>query len=75
MRAADALFKALEAEGVEYVFGIPGGANLPTYDALYDADITHIQARHDQGAGHAAEGYATASGRVGDALRACVRVV
>ncbi|MET0925984.1 MAG: thiamine pyrophosphate-binding protein, partial [Solirubrobacterales bacterium] len=68
MRAADALFKALEAEGVEHVFGIPGGANLPTYDALYDANITHIQARHEQGAGHAAEGYAKASGRVGVAL-------
>ena len=62
MRAADALCEALEAEGVEHVFGIPGGANLPTYDALYDADLTHIQARHEQGAGHAAEGYAKASG-------------
>ena len=69
MRAADALFEALKAEGVEHVFGIPGGANLPTYDALYDADLTHIQARHEQGAGHAAEGYAKASGRVGVALR------
>ena len=68
MRAADALFQALEAEGVEHVFGIPGGANLPTYDALYDADLTHIQARHEAGAGHAAEGYAKASGRVGVAL-------
>src|SRR5689334_1789652 len=68
MRAADALWKALEAEGVEHVFGIPGGANLPTYDALYDSDITHIHARHEQGAGHAAEGQAKASGRVGVAL-------
>src|SRR5918997_1647317 len=68
MRAADALWRALEAEGVEHVFGIPGGANLPTYDALYDSEITHIQARHEQGAGHAAEGYAKASGRVGVAL-------
>jgi acetolactate synthase-1/2/3 large subunit len=68
MRAADALFQALKAEGVEHVFGIPGGANLPTYDALHDADLTHIQARHEQGAGHAAEGYAKASGRVGVAL-------
>src|SRR5215208_3152110 len=68
MRAADALWKALEAEGVEHVFGIPGGANLPTYDALYDAGIRHVQCRHEQGAGHAAEGYAKASGRVGVAL-------
>ena len=68
MRAADALCEALKAEGVEHVFGIPGGANLPTYDALYDADLTHIQARHEQGAGHAAEGYAKASGRVGVAF-------
>jgi acetolactate synthase-1/2/3 large subunit len=68
MRAADALMHALKAEGVEHVFGIPGGANLPTYDALYDAELTHIQARHEQGAGHAAEGYAKASGRVGVAM-------
>ena len=68
MRAADALCEALKAEGVEHVFGIPGGANLPTYDALYDADLVHIQARHEQGAGHAAEGYAKASGRVGVAF-------
>jgi acetolactate synthase I/II/III large subunit len=68
MRAADALMQALKAEGVEHVFGIPGGANLPTYDALYDAELTHVQARHEQGAGHAAEGYAKASGRVGVAM-------
>src|SRR5687767_4708294 len=68
MRAADALMEALQAEGVEHVFGIPGGANLPTYDAIYDADLTHIQARHEQGAGHMAEGYAKSSGRVGVAM-------
>lgn len=68
MRAADALFKSLEAEGVEHIFGIPGGANLPTYDALVDASIRHVQARHEQAAGHAAEGYAHASGRVGVAF-------
>ena len=60
--------EALKAEGVEHVFGIPGGANLPTYDALYDADLTHVQARHEQGAGHMAEGYAKSSGRVGVAM-------
>src|SRR5436189_60451 len=68
MRAADALCEALKAEGVEHVFGIPGGGHLRTYDALYDADLLHIQSRHEQGAGHAAEGYAKASGRVGVAF-------
>src|SRR4029450_35093 len=68
MRAADALMESLKAEGVRHIFGIPGGANLPTYDALYDADITHIQVRHEQGGGHAAEGYAKPSGRVGVAM-------
>jgi acetolactate synthase-1/2/3 large subunit len=68
MRAVDAIMECLKAEGVEHVFGIPGGANLPTYDALYDAGIRHVQCRHEQGAGHAAEGYAKASGKVGVAL-------
>src|SRR5256714_1624037 len=68
MRAVDAIMECLKAERVEHAFGIPGGANLPTYDALYDAGIRHIQCRHEQGAGHAAEGYAKASGRVGVAL-------
>ena len=68
MRAVDAIMECLKAEGVEDVFGIPGGANLPTYDALYDAGIRHVQCRHEQGAGHAAEGYAKASGKVGVAL-------
>jgi acetolactate synthase-1/2/3 large subunit len=68
MRAADALCEALKAEGVRHVFGIPGGANLPIYDAIYDADFEHIQSRHEQGAGHAAEGYAKASGKVGVAF-------
>jgi acetolactate synthase I/II/III large subunit len=68
MRAADALMQSLKAEGVEHVFGIPGGANLPTYDALVDAEFRHIQVRHEQGGGHAAEGYAKASGRVGVAF-------
>src|SRR5947208_2700084 len=68
MRAVDAIMECLKAEGVEAVFGIPGGANLPTYDALYDAGIRNILCRHEQGAGHAAEGYAKASGKVGVAL-------
>jgi acetolactate synthase-1/2/3 large subunit len=60
--------EALKAEGVEVVFGLPGGANLPTYDALYDAGIRHILVRHEAGGGHAAEGYAKATGRVGVAF-------
>ncbi len=68
MRAVDAIMECLKREGVEHVFGLPGGANLPTYDALVDAGVRHIQCRHEQGAGHAAEGYAKATGRVGVAL-------
>ena len=68
MRAADALMESLKAEGVTNVFGIPGGANLPMYDAVVDADFRHVQTRHEQGAGHAAEGYARASGKVGVAF-------
>ncbi len=68
MRAADALMKSLKAEGVTNVFGIPGGANLPMYDAVVDAEFRHVQTRHEQGAGHAAEGYAKASGKVGVAF-------
>jgi acetolactate synthase-1/2/3 large subunit len=68
MRAADTLMESLKAEGVKDVFGIPGGANLPIYDAVVDADFRHVQVRHEQGGGHAAEGYAAASGRVGVAF-------
>jgi len=68
MRAVDAIIECLKAEEVDAVFGIPGGANLPTYDALYDGGIRHIHCRHEQGAGHAAEGFAKASGKVGVAL-------
>jgi acetolactate synthase I/II/III large subunit len=68
MRAVDALMECLKAEGVEVVFGLPGGANLPTYDAFYDAGINHILVRHEAGGGHAAEGYAKATGRVGVSL-------
>ena len=65
MRAVDALMECLKAEGVDVVFGLPGGSNLPTYDAFYDAGIRHILVRHEAGGGHAAEGYAKATGRVG----------
>jgi acetolactate synthase-1/2/3 large subunit len=65
MRAVDAVMECLKAEGVDVVFGYPGGANLPTYDAFVDAGIKHILVRHEAGGGHAAEGYAKASGRVG----------
>jgi acetolactate synthase-1/2/3 large subunit len=65
MRAVDAIMSCLKAEGVDVVFGYPGGANLPTYDAIYDSGIKHVLVRHEAGGGHAAEGYAKASGRVG----------
>jgi acetolactate synthase-1/2/3 large subunit len=69
MTGADAILRSLEAEGVEVVFGIPGGAILPTYDAMAKGTtIRHVLARHEQGAGHMAEGYARASGRVGVAI-------
>jgi len=65
MRAVEALVECLKAEGVDVVFGLPGGANIPTYDALHDAHIRHILVRHEAGGGHAAEGYAKATGKVG----------
>jgi acetolactate synthase-1/2/3 large subunit len=69
VNGADALLRSLEAEGVDVVFGIPGGAILPTYDALArGTTIRHVLARHEQGAGHMAEGYARATGRVGVAI-------
>ena len=66
MSGADAVLKALEQEGVEVIFGIPGGASMPIYDPLVDrSPIRHVLCRHEQGAGHAAEGYSWATGRVG----------
>src|SRR6201996_7746488 len=65
MRAVDAIMECLKAEGVEVVFGLPGGANLPTYDAFVDAGIRHVLVRHEAGGGHAAEGYAKESGKGG----------
>src|SRR3954454_1714750 len=68
MRAVDALMECLKAEGVDVVFGLPGGANIPTYDALFDAGIRHVLVRHEAGGGHAAEGYARSTGKVGVCL-------
>ncbi|WP_300401077.1 acetolactate synthase large subunit [Nocardioides sp.] len=65
MTGAQSLIKSLEAAGTETIFGIPGGAILPAYDPLMDSSIRHILVRHEQGAGHAAQGYASATGRVG----------
>ena len=62
---AQALVKALEHVGVDVMFGLPGGAILAAYDPIYDSKIRHILVRHEQGAGHAATGYAQATGRVG----------
>lgn len=65
MNGANALCRALEAEGVTHIFGYPGGAIMPVYDALLDSSLTHILCRHEQGAALAADGYARASGRLG----------
>ena len=65
MNGAQSLVNALEAAGVDVMFGIPGGAILPAYDPIFDSKIRHILVRHEQGAGHAATGYAQATGRVG----------
>jgi len=65
LSGAQALVKALEEEKVEVIFGIPGGATLPFYDALKDSNIKHVLARHEQSAAHMADGYARASGKVG----------
>ena len=69
MNGADAILRSLEAEGVDVVFGLPGGAILPLYDAFArGTTVRHVLARHEQGAGHMAEGYARASGRAGVAI-------
>jgi acetolactate synthase-1/2/3 large subunit len=65
---AQALIKSLEMEGVEVMFGLPGGCILPAYDPLLDSSIRHILVRHEQGAGHMAEGYAHVTGRPGVAM-------
>ena len=69
MLGAEAVIASLEAEGVTTVFGYPGGQAIKLYDALYDSDqITHVLARHEQGAVHMADGYARATGRAGVAI-------
>ena len=68
MTGAQSLIRSLEHAGVEVMFGIPGGAILPAYDPIYDSKIRHILVRHEQGAGHAATGYAQATGRVGTCI-------
>ena len=68
LTGAQALIKSLEMESVEVVFGLPGGCILPAYDPLLESPIRHILVRHEQGAGHMAEGYAHVTGRPGVAL-------
>ena len=66
---ARSIIRSLEELGVDVVFGLPGGQILPTYDPLYDSEkLNHILVRHEQGAGHAAEGYALSTGKVGVAI-------
>ena len=68
MHGNKALMKSLERQGVDVMFGLPGGAILPAYDPLIDSSIRHILVRHEQGAGHMAEGYAQVTGKTGVAL-------
>lgn len=68
LSGAEILLKCIEAEGVDTIFGYPGGMALPIYDALYDSGIRHILGRHEQGVAHAADGYARATGRPGVCL-------
>lgn len=68
MKGGEAIIKALKNNGVDTIFGYPGGQVIPFYDMLYDADLNHILVRHEQCAAHAAEGYAKASGKVGVCL-------
>jgi len=65
MKAIEAAVKVMESEGVEYVFGIPGAAILPFYDALRGSSIRHLTVRHEEGGTHAADGYSRATGRIG----------
>ena len=68
LTGAQALIKSLEMQGVDVMFGLPGGAILPVYDPIIDSSIRHILVRHEQGAGHMAEGYAMVTGKPGVAM-------
>src|SRR4051794_39295744 len=68
MNGGQALIKSLQMEGVDTIFGLPGGSILPVYAPIIDPPIRHILVRHEQGAGHMAEGYAHATGRPGVAM-------
>jgi len=68
MTGAQMVWECLEREGVKHVFGYPGGAILPVYDALRHSKIHHVLVRHEQGATHMADGYARATGQVGVAI-------
>ena len=68
LSGAQITMEVLVKEGVEHIFGYPGGAIMPIYDAMLDYDVHHILTRHEQGAAHAADGYARASGKVGVAM-------
>ena len=65
LTGAQLVIRSLEYMGVSTVFGLPGGAILPAYDPIYDSPVRHILARHEQGAGHMAEGYAQSTGELG----------
>jgi len=68
MKGSEVILEALKREGIDTIFGFPGGSVIPLYDAIYESDLNHILARHEQGAGHMADGYARASGKVGVCL-------
>ena len=72
MKGGEAIIKSLMDQGVETVFGYPGGVLLPLYDVLYDSDLRHILVRHEQCAAHAADGFARASGKVGVCIGTCL---
>ena len=68
MKGSEAIIRALQDEGCDVIFGYPGGVVIPFYDALMDSDLRHVLVRHEQGAAHAADGYARATGKVGVCL-------